>query len=242
MADSPKNGKQLPPYAAYSSLSNLMKRLQKDLPAHVTRSIVSGSNSAKATMMVSLLSLGLINDENEPTDLLKRLVASEADYPVVLKDVIQRTYPWLFDGTIDLAKTTTEKVAEKMREIGTGGSTTSKCISFLLAAAKEAGLTVSPYLKPLAIAKPAKKKNARMAAVPDEIEQEDEEEDDAALAELQDKERIVVSVHGMDDWIIHVPKDLTPAQWRHGLKMAKFILDNYRPDPNDADPVPGGAS
>lgn len=49
------------------------------------------------------------------------------------------------------------------------------------------------------------------------------------------KERIVISVHGMDDWEIYVPIGLTNSQWRHGLKMAKFILDNYRPDEADGE-------
>jgi len=55
-----------------------------------------------------------------------------------------------------------------------------------------------------------------------------------------DKERIVVSVHGMDDWEIYVPKGLTPAQWKHGLKMANFILSNYRLA--DDDPAPTGGA
>lgn len=242
MAENPKNGKVLPPYAAYSSFANLIKRLQKDLPAHVDRSTVSGSNSAKATMMSTLLALDLINAENEPTDLLKKLVAPDADYTAVLREVIERGYPWLFNGAIDLAKTTTEKIADKLRELGASGSTISKCVAFLLAAAKDAGLTVSSYVKPLPVAKSAKKRTVRTATPEPPTDDEEEEDEDSSLGEQPGKERIVVSVHGMEDWVIFVPEGLTPAQWRHGLKMAKFILDNYRPDPNEVDPAPGGAA
>jgi hypothetical protein len=240
MAESSKNGKpSIPPYAPYSSFLNLMKRLQKDgLPAHIDRSTVPGSNSAKATMVICLNSLGLMNAAGEPSEPLKKLTAPGADYGAVLKEIIKQSYPWLFDGTIDLSKTTTEKLAEKLREFGTSGSTTSKCLAFLLAAAKDSGLTVSPYVKPLPVPKPVKKRPVR----PSLDEAEIEAADDVSLDDQLGKERIVVSVHGMDDWIIYVPEGLTPHQWKHGLKMAKFILDNYRPDPDEAAAASGGAS
>lgn len=230
MAETSK--KTIPPYVTYKSFSNFINGLRENgTPPHITRSILPGSNSGKAAMAASLTALGLVNDKDEPTDDMKQLVDTSKDYSTILRLVMKKNYPFLVDGSLDLGNTTTDKVVEKMKELGAGGSTVTKCIAFLLSAASDAGMPVSRYVKTPAPPTSTKKRAQRGATRSEqENEVEDENEVNEELEALTGKERIVVSVHGMDDWVIYVPEGLSDTQWKHGLKMAKFILDNYRPD------------
>lgn len=161
-----------------------------------------------------------------------QLSDAENDFGETLKGVLEASYDFLRDGSLDIANTTTEKVVEKFKALGAGGSTINKCMAFFLAAAQDADITVSQYVKtPPAAPKAIKKRPSRPAAAEVSLDDKDLEEGGAQdlTRGLGGKERIVVSVHGMDEWEIFVPKGLSSAQWKHGLKMAKFILDNYRP-------------
>jgi len=223
--------KTIPPYVTYKSFSNFINGLRENgAPVHITRSMLPGSNSGKAAMSASLSALALVNDKEEPTEDMKQLVDASKDYSTILRLVLKKSYPFLVDGSLGLGNTTTDKVVEKMRELGAGGSTITKCIAFLLAAAADAGIAVSRYVKTPAPPTSTKKRAKHVARDEPGTEVETEEEVDEELESLVGKERIVVSVHGMDDWVIYVPEGLSDTQWKHGLKMAKFILDNYRPD------------
>lgn len=226
MAESPK--KSVPPYATYKSFSNFINGLREHgAPKHITRSMLPGSNSGKAAMSASLLALGLVNDSAEPTQIMRQLTDSKKDYGTVLRQVLEQSYGFLSDGSIDISATTTDKVVEKFKELGANGSTVTKCMAFFLAAAADAKITVSRWVKtPPAPPKSSKKRVMRPQAPAPIDDVEDDSFDETSYPE--GKERIVVSVHGMEDWEIFVPKDLTASQWKHGLKMAKFILDNYR--------------
>lgn len=226
MAETTK--KTVPPYATYKSFSNFINGLREHgTPKHITKSMLPGSNSGKAAMSATLSTLGLVNSKYEPTALMLQLTDAQKDYGETLKEILERSYAFLGDDTLDIANTTTDKVVEKFKELGASGSTITKCMAFFLSAAQDAKITVSRYVKTPAVAPKAhKKKAARPTQV---VEDDDEEDDDGGVDRYPtDKERIVVSVHGMDEWEIFVPKRLSHAQWKHGLKMAKFILDNYR--------------
>lgn len=233
MADTTK--KIIPPYATYKSFSNFINGLREHgTPKHITKSLLPGSNSGKAAMSATLSTLGLVNGKDEPTAVMLQLTDPEQNYGTTLKQILENSYGFLTDGSLDIGSTTTDKVVEKFKELGASGSTITKCMAFFLSAAQDAGITVSRYVKtPAAAPKTAKRRVSRQPAP----EVDDADDDDAGDRDRYptDKERIVVSVHGMDEWEMFVPKGLTQAQWKHGLKMAKFILDNYRPTEGEGD-------
>lgn len=225
MAETSK--KTVPPYATYKSFSNFINGLREHgIPKHVTKSMLPGSNSGKAAMSATLSALRLVDAKDEPTELMRQLADSQNNYGEVLKEILVSSYAFLNDGTLDIADTTTDKVVEKFKELGAGGSTINKCMAFFLSAASDAKITVSRWVKPPAApSKPAKKKTIKPVGQHPNDEDFDDSDRDRYPA---DKERIVVSAHGMEEWEIFVPQGLSLAQWKHGLKMAKFILDNYR--------------
>jgi len=225
--------KAVPPYATYQSFLNFINGLRENgYPGHITRSMLPGSNSGKAAMSATLSYLGLVTDNDEPTERLAKLANAKRDYGGDLKEILLASYPFFADKSLDLANTTTDKVVQRVKELGAGGSTITKCVAFLLSAAKDASLPVSRYVKtPQVVRTNGKRRNSAKQIEPI-VEPPTPPASQPRLPE--DKERIVVSVHGMEEWEIFVPKGLSDTQWAHGLKMAKFILDNYRP-PASAD-------
>ena len=226
-----------PAYATASSFANLIIDLRETgIPTHITRSVFKGSNSGKATMASSLKALGLINDDTTPTSKLTKLVKEPSNYKANLAIVIREAYPFLFDDSIDLANTTSEKVAEKFKAAGAGGSTVSKGMAFFLAIAKEAGIEVSPRVKappPLRSANGPKPK----ARTGDE-EDADEEDDPSDPGEShQGMIKIPIPLHGLGDGSIYLPEGMTKKQWDYAKKMASFILDNYQFSDEDEEPT-----
>ena len=81
-----------------------------------------------------------------PEPILSRLVSADGeDKSKVLEDVIRAAYPSLFND-IDLTKATSNQFRQKFVEAGSSGDSIRKGIYFFLAAAKEANISVSPYI------------------------------------------------------------------------------------------------
>lgn len=226
--------KTAPPYTTYTSFTNLISDLRATgVPTHISRSVVKGSNSGKATMISSLKAMKLINDDSTPTKALTDLVKEEDRFAENLREIVKKTYPFLFDGNVDLENTTTEVVAQQFKEAGAGGSTISKGVAFFLSAAKESGITVSPRVKAPAPARgtSATRKPKKGVQQQDTDGEDDDQEDEDILPEGMIK--IPIPLHGMDDGMIVLPENLTKKQWEYAKKMAAFILDNYHQDFDD---------
>lgn len=219
----------VPPYATYKSFTNLINDLKENgLPDHITPTVLKGSNSGKAMMKATLKSLGLTNSEGEPTSKFTQLIDSEEDYNIVLKGLVENTYHFLFDGSINLENTTTEKVVDKFKDVGAGGSTVSKCMSFFLAIAKDAGIEVSSRVKaptPVRVSVPQSKPLKKTG---DQLEQPPRSP--STPEEKKGFVTITVPLHGMPDGCMYFPKDMEPSEWAYTVKIAKFMLENYRPD------------
>lgn len=230
MAEGEKS--QLPPYATYRSFSNLISDLREGgIPTHISRSVVKGSNSGKAMMSASLKALGLINEDTTPTPTLRKLVGAtdKDEYAAALKDVLTAAYPFMFDGTINLAHTTSEVVAEKFKGAGATGSTVTKCVQFFLSAAKESGVKVSSRVKPPTPTRngSTKPKPRKPRSAVDPLHGGEAERPSSEMI------RIPIPLHGLQDGAILLPQGMSKKSWDHAKKMARFILDNYRQDFDD---------
>ena len=220
--------KAVPAYTTYTAYTNLIKDLRENgMPDHITRSVIKGSNSGKAMMMASLKYLNLINSDHTPSDALAQLVDNEEDYSKNLKKLLEAQYPFLFDGSLNIHSTTTEKVTEKFKEQGATGSTVSKSIAFFLGAAKAANIDVSARVKAPPIPKSTVKRKIKELKVitEDKVTPPSPPEDDDFIPDGM--ERITVPLRGMEDGIIYFPEDLDKADAKRALKTAKFILEQY---------------
>jgi hypothetical protein len=105
------------------------------------------SGAAQSSLVNTLKTLGLISNDGIPTEALAHIVKLQGvERQKILNGIITTSYPFLFDGRIDVKNATVRLLEEQFNEAGASGDTQKKCISFFLAIAKEAGVPLSTYL------------------------------------------------------------------------------------------------
>jgi len=168
--------KSLPPYVSYKSFSRFIKGLQSGhLPSRIDKAVLTGmSGSVQSAMTNSLEYLQLIEAGGRPTKALEDLAgATGPEYSEKLKGIVESSYGFLFDDGLELSRATTGQIQEAFRRQGANSSTGIKAIAFFLAAAKDAGITISKYVKTPSSPKPqAARKAAQRAAEEDESSDE----------------------------------------------------------------------
>ena len=182
MATSPEAKKPpSPPYASFLGFVRFTESLRGDghLPGQIDRGVLSNmSGSGASAMTKSLEALGFIDATGKPTQLLKELLQSprgDGPYQSTLRSALEHAYPYLFNENLDLRTATTIQVQAAFRAQGVTGSTVSKAIAFFLAAAKEAGVSVSKYVRVPPMAETGNKKRSAPAARVEEDEDDEEE-------------------------------------------------------------------
>ena len=141
----------IPPYIAYRTFSNFLRELRaRGLPARIDRSVMAHkSGTVQSQLLLALRYLGLIKESGQPTQRLKRLL--ESDHPerrAVLHEALEASYSFVFSPGFGLETATSHQAEELFERTGASGETVRRCLSFFLAAAKESGISVSPYIKP----------------------------------------------------------------------------------------------
>jgi uncharacterized protein DUF5343 len=137
----------VPPYISYRTFSGFMDRLRKGVPSRVDRSVMSSlSGSNQSQLMAALSYLQLISPKGAPTEKLAALVDPEGDKSQkAMRQILLASYPFLFKG-FDLQKATFDELTGQLASAGASGDTVRKCVAFFLAAAKYAGLQISPFV------------------------------------------------------------------------------------------------
>jgi len=148
LADMAEKASAVPPYVPYRSFRNFLESLRQGIPARIDRSVMATMSGAlQSQLSAALRFLKLIKITGQPNELLSRVVNSEgAERATVMQTMLGLSYPFLFQG-FDLKNATPRMVEEKFVEAGASGGTVNKCMLFFLAAAKEAGVELSPHLK-----------------------------------------------------------------------------------------------
>jgi hypothetical protein len=105
------------------------------------------SGATQTQLLHALRYLGLINANGVPHEKLTTLVKSEgAERQKILQNVLRSSYPFLEDKTFSLETASDGQLDEQFAKLATG-DTVRKCKTFFLPAAKDAGFTVSPFIK-----------------------------------------------------------------------------------------------
>ncbi len=147
----PTSSDPIPPYIAYRTFSNFLRELKaRGLPARIDRSVMAHkSGTVQSQLLLALRYLGLIKESGQPTQRLKRLL--ESDHPerrTVLREALEASYGFVFSPAFGLETATSHQAEELFQRTGASGETVRRCLSFFLAAARESGISVSPYIKP----------------------------------------------------------------------------------------------
>lgn len=141
----------IPPYVPYRTFDNFLSELKaRGVPSHVDRSVLSHkSGTIQSQLILTLKYLGLVTDAGRSTERLRRLAVSEGvDRRRILREVVESSYGFVFEGGFKLQSATTHHAEELFQATGASGETIRRCIAFFLAIARAAGIPVSPYIKP----------------------------------------------------------------------------------------------
>lgn len=138
-----------PPYIAYRTFRNFVDSLRVAMPGRIDRSVMhTMSGGAQGQMMHALRTMDLVSQQGLPTETFKRLVIAEGvERQKALSTALHSGYPFLFSPSIDLATATGKQLLEQFADVPLSGDTVKRSVSFFLAAAKDAGIALSPYFK-----------------------------------------------------------------------------------------------
>lgn len=140
------NGKTLTvPYVPYKTFVATLDSFAKFMPHRIDTSIWSSYSGGMRSQLLSAYKfLGLITDDGTPKPELKQLADDEAGRPALLREILKRSYVDLLK--LDLSKATPSSFDAELRKYGLEGDTHRKAMAFFLAAAKVAGIPLSPLL------------------------------------------------------------------------------------------------
>jgi len=156
MTPAPEKPKLTPAYGSFKSFNTFFDARRED--GHITtvvdRSLMSNfAGSTAGELLAGMKYLGMIDDKGAPTALYEQYVLSsdEARVPL-LASAIRSAYPYIFETErFDIERATSQQVVELFRAQGVSGSTLTRSMIFFLAAAKQAGIKVSPNIRPPAM-------------------------------------------------------------------------------------------
>lgn len=221
--------KTLPPYVPYTTFISFINGLREvgAIPSHIDKSIMHKmSGSGQSAMMATIKSMQLINENSVPNEILINLVNKfDEDYSNILAEIVPKTYPFLFNGSINIQIATSKLVEDKFREAGASGSTLTKCISFFLAIAKDANIPVSSHVRAPKLQRKIISKKKNGVAKPGKVDSTQDEPE--KLIKEDDMEKITIPLPGMDDGYVFFPADMSNEQSKLAVKMTRFILDNF---------------
>jgi hypothetical protein len=146
--------KTLPPYMSYKAFQNFLDGLRvAGVPTRMDKSLVPSMNGTnQALLSATLRYFGLVTAKGATTEDLDALVNTpEGAREEVWRRLVMKGYANLFASNIDLERTTTDELGEEFIKEGVSSEDTiRKCVTFFTFAAKEAGIKLSPYIKPYA--------------------------------------------------------------------------------------------
>lgn len=221
---------QTPGYGSFKSLTTFFNARRDDdhITTVVDRSLMSNFNGSTANeLLATLRFLKMIDEKNVPTAFYGKYVkASDDDRKPMLAQALRDSYPFVFSATgFDIERETSARLADVFRAQGISGSTLSRAISFFLSAAKDAGIKVSPNIKPPQLQKSAKKKGpAQTSALPDDAD--GDEDDDGQLPEGYQSFEIPIPIDRKVKLLI--PSDWSPEDWDLFQTMLNIYVEGWK--------------
>ena len=146
--------KKTPPYLSYTTFQNFLEALRATaVPTRINRGVMANmSGSNQALLLATIRYFGLASEQGIPTAELKQLIeVKESERKQVWRRIFMSGYSDTFGSKIDLERTTTDELAEAIRRQGVSSpDRIRKCVTFFTMAAKDAGVKLSPHIKPYA--------------------------------------------------------------------------------------------
>jgi hypothetical protein len=150
---SPSSALRTPPYVSFKTFLTLIEDMKTNgVPPRMDKSVLKRfSGGVGAQLIMGAKSLGLLIDDNQPTPLLEKLVATfnTPAFKPVLVQALDAGFPFL--RGLDLKTATPSMFAEAFKN-GTSAKedVLKKCRRFYLNAAQHVGLELGPRLSGIA--------------------------------------------------------------------------------------------
>ena len=221
-----KATKDTPPYISYATLKNTLNRLREggSLPIQIDAAVLSNlAGSTRKWLITAMRYLDLIDQSNQPTKALIELhevKSDSAEEKALLKALLERKYPTL----IPHLKTGTAISLSSALAVESGVK--SRCLSFFIAAAKDAGFEVSQNIsKP--IRQPRRRQTQRKIAKSRQLLKAD---DEAAVEADQIPEgyRRVPFPVGLKVWYVLISADYKDEEVEKFAEMVKMALSREK--------------
>ncbi|MGB8581399.1 MAG: DUF5343 domain-containing protein [Candidatus Sulfotelmatobacter sp.] len=141
------NNKLTPPYLPYRTFISSLDKFAEGVPPRIDRGIWKNqTGSIQSLIMGAYRFLGLIDDQNKPTDTLRYLVEHRDKPTDSVKAILEEKYAGVIKH--NLATMTEALISEYFEKVfGVEGDTKRKCITFFLQAAKAVGMPLSAFLQ-----------------------------------------------------------------------------------------------
>ncbi len=240
-AHKPDGAEATTPYGSFRTMTSFVNdyRETKHIPHRIDRSEMSKlSGSARNETLSTLRYFGLVEGPNDkPNKLFEEYVmASDEARKPMLAAILQKSYSFLFDTPdFDITRATQSQMTELFRSRGVSGSTLVRAVSLFNAAAKEAGITVSPSAAktPTRVRAPSgnRKKVEKKAAdtAPGESKPKDERADSTHRFELP--------IPGKAAVVVIVPTDMDADDWNMLSQMFGIYVNRWKGYPPSTPPT-----
>lgn len=219
-----------PAYGSFKSLTTFFNARRDD--GHITtvvdRSLMSNFNGSTANeLLATLRFLKMIDDKGAPSAVYEKYVtASDEARKAILADVLRTAYTFVFSAPgFNVERETSARIAEVFRAQGVSGSTLSRAIAFFLAAAKDAGIKVSPNIRPPQLQRAPKSKPGASSQTSAQDEGVDDDEDSDDGAGYQSFE-IPIPINRKVK--ILIPEDWSPEDWDLFQTMLKIYIEGWK--------------
>lgn len=138
-----------PPYVTYATWARVLQDVSQRKPTRMDGSYyreLGLSDSTGVTVKAALSFLGLVEGDIIPTENLLELASSEGDdRKRLIRQILDEAYAPIV-GDVDLEHATMGHLLDAFKRSGAEGNVGHKCVTFFLALAKDAGMTLSPSL------------------------------------------------------------------------------------------------
>ncbi len=139
--------KAAPPYVPLKTVTSLIERMEKDgaIPSQIDKSYVTHVPWGSQNHLLAAFGWLGLTEDGKPTQRLELMVNEPGTRASVWQQILRERYP----GPMNLAKNATQQQLEaQFKNYNLSSETQRKALSFFLAAAKVAGVELSPLFKP----------------------------------------------------------------------------------------------
>ncbi len=220
--DKEKSQEKVPPYISAATFFNALASLvEHGVPQQIDRSVLSKfSGGVQRQLILAFNYLGLIDDEDRPTERLKSYEkADEERRKIMLQELIRQRFPRqvsiLPDGTL-------QQLQSSFSEFEIEPSVRAKCVAFLLNTAKRIGLPVGKHIAKGSRVRGTRKAIKTKSKLPQSTTKTKNDDDD--FETFSDKVAMPIAIGPGKTWRIIVDKAHSKEDAGRFIQMIEIVL------------------